>query len=151
MVQTRTTDCGNSLRRHWLHGEQTNGRTRTAQRDPEGILNHSQLYANGKPGWCLKHQPGIPHRRCYPCQGAAIGRPVFFAPPFFSFEKERNRRGVRRSQLHSVSAGAAKTPYPQPSSSFPNCDRFTGSQFGHLEFYNVARDLDDGGHFSTSE
>ena len=52
---------------------------------------------------------------------------------------------VRRSQLHSVSAGAAKTPYPQPSSSFPNCDRFTGSQFGHLEFYNAARDLDDGG------
>ena len=51
---------------------------------------------------------------------------------------------VRRSLLHSVSAGAAKTPYPQPSS-FPNCDRFTGSQFGHLEFYNAARDLDDGG------
>ena len=149
MVQTRTTDCGNSLRRHWLHGEQTNGRTRTAQRDPEGILNHSQLYANGKPGWCLKHQPGNPRRRCYPCQGAAIGRPVFFAPPFFSFEKERNRRGVRRSQLHSVSAGAAKTPYPQPSSSFPNCDRFTGSQFGHLEFYNAARDLDDGGKAVT--
>ena len=59
------------------------------------------------------------------------------------------RHRVRRSQLHSVSAGAAKTPYPQPSSSFPNCDRFTGSQFGHLEFYNAARDLDDGGHFSA--
>ena len=58
---------------------------------------------------------------------------------------------VRRSQLHSVSAGAAKTPYPQPSSSFPNCDRFTGSQFGHLEFYNAARYLDDGGHFSACE
>ena len=55
------------------------------------------------------------------------------------------RHRVRGSQLHSVSAGAAKTPYPQPSSSFPNCDRFTGSQFGHLEFYNAARDLDDGG------
>ena len=55
------------------------------------------------------------------------------------------RHRVRRSQLHSVSAGAAKTPYPQPSSSFPNCDRFTGSQFGHLEFYNAARDLDDDG------
>ena len=54
------------------------------------------------------------------------------------------RHRVRRSQLHSVSAGAAKTPYPQPSSSFPNCDRFTGSQFGHLEFYNAARYLDDG-------
>ena len=50
------------------------------------------------------------------------------------FEKEKNRRGVRRSQLHSVSAGAAKTPYPQPSSSFPNCDRFTGSQFGIWNF-----------------
>ena len=59
------------------------------------------------------------------------------------------RHRVRRSQLHSVSAGAAKTPYPQPSSSFPNCDRFTGSQFGHLEFYNAARDFDDGGHFSA--
>ena len=55
------------------------------------------------------------------------------------------RHRVRRSQLHSVSAGAAKTPYPQPSSSFPNCDRFTGAQFGHLEFYNAARYLDDGG------
>ena len=77
MVQTRTTDGGNSLRRHWLHGEQTNGRTRTAQRDPEGILNHSQLYANGKPGWCLKHQPGIPHQRCYPCQGAANAASFF--------------------------------------------------------------------------
>ena len=39
-------------------------------------------------------------------------------------------RGVRRSQLHCVSAGAAKTPYPQPPSSFPNCDRCAGSQFG---------------------
>ena len=77
---------------------------------------------------------------------------AFFSAPilFFLFsEKEKNRRGVRRSQLHSVSAGAAKTPYPQPSSSFPNCDRFTGSQFGHLEFYNAARYLDDGGHFSA--
>ena len=77
-----------------------------------------------------------------------ICAPILF---FLEEEKEKNRRGVRRSQLHSVSAGAAKTPYPQPSSSFPNCDRFTGSQFGHLEFYNAARDLDDGGHFSASE
>ena len=93
-----------------------------------------------------------------------------FAPPFpFLLQKRKRcrppkekraaqnrkcipcRHRVRRSQLHSVSAGAAKTPYPQPSSSFPNCDRFTGSQFGHLEFYNAARDLDDGGHFSASE
>ena len=61
------------------------------------------------------------------------------------------RHRVRRSQLHSVSAGAAKTPYPQPSSSFPNCDRFTGSQFGHLEFYNAARYLDDGGQTAFCE
>ena len=60
------------------------------------------------------------------------------------FEKEKNRRGVRRSQLHSVSAGAAKTPYPLAPSSFPNCDRFTGSQFGFREFCRAARDLDDG-------
>ena len=71
---------------------------------------------------------GIQNRKCIPC-----------------------RHRVRRSQLHSVSAGAAKTPYPQPSSSFPNCDRFTGSQFGHLEFYNAARDLDDGGQAAAYE
>ena len=75
-----------------------------------------------------------------------ICAPVLF---FLLIEKEKNRRGVRRSQLHSVSAGAAKTPYPQPSSSFPNCDRFTGSQFGHLEFYNAARYLDDGGQATS--
>ena len=39
-------------------------------------------------------------------------------------------RGVRRSQLHSASAGAAKAPYPLAPSSFPNCDRCAGSQFG---------------------
>ena len=61
------------------------------------------------------------------------------------------RHRVRRSQLHSVSAGAAKTPYPLAPSSFPNCDRFTGSQFGHLEFYNAARDLDDGGRSTSCE
>ena len=71
MVQTRTTDCGNSLRRHWLHGEQTNSKTGTAQRYPNGILNHSQRYTDGKPGWCPKHQPGNPRQRCYPCQGTA--------------------------------------------------------------------------------
>ena len=52
---------------------------------------------------------------------------------------------VRRSLLHSVSAGVAKTPHPHPPSSFPNCDRFTGSQFGSWKFYNAARYLDDGG------
>ena len=40
------------------------------------------------------------------------------------------RRGVRRSQLHSASAEAAKAPYPLAPSSFPNCDRCAGSQFG---------------------
>ena len=56
----------------------------------------------------------------------------FYAPILFFlfFEKEKNRRGVRRSQLHSVSAGAAKAPYPLAPSSFPNCDRCAGSQFG---------------------
>ena len=86
--------------------------------------------------------------------GAGIARPISFCAPilFFPFfEKEKNRRGVRRSQLHCASAGAAKAPYPQPSSSFPNCDRFTGSQFGHLEFYNAARDLDDGGQAAAYE
>ena len=76
---------------------------------------------------------------------------AFFSAPilFFLFsEKEKNRRGVRRSQLHSASAEAAKAPYPLAPSSFPNCDRFTGSQFGHLEFYNAARCLDDGGHLT---
>ena len=37
---------------------------------------------------------------------------------------------VRRSLLHSVSAGAAKTPYPQPPSSFPNRNHFIGFRFG---------------------
>ena len=68
---------------------------------------------------------------------------------FRNWERSSCRHRVRRSLLHSASAGAAKTPHPQPSSSFPNCDRFTGSQFGHLEFYNAARDLDDGGHLTS--
>ena len=104
------------------------------------------------------------------CRQRRLGE---FLKPFFSFScRERKERfqsskkrkravqnrnckpcrhRVRRSLLHSVSAGAAKTPYPQPSSSFPNCDRFTGSQFGHLEFYNAARDLDDGGQAAAYE
>ena len=47
-----------------------------------------------------------------------------------SHHQDRVRRGVRRSQLHSVSAEAAKAPYPLAPSSFPNCDRCAGSQFG---------------------
>ena len=105
-------------------------------------------------------------------QGRGFAPPVFFSNPFFSFsarkkrtvsncqekkEDAQNRKcipcrhRVRRSQLHSVSAGAAKTPYPLAPSSFPNCDRFTGSQFAHLEFYNAARDLDDGGRSTSCE
>ena len=32
--------------------------------------------------------------------------------------------------MHSASAEAAKAPYPLAPSSFPNCDRCAGSQFG---------------------
>ena len=53
---------------------------------------------------------------------------------FFLFsEKEKNRRLIRRRLLHYASAGAAKAPYPQSPSSFPNCDRSAGSQFGSGE------------------
>ncbi len=55
----------------------------------------------------------------------------------------------QKKAVRSASTEAAKAPYPLAPSSFPNCDRFTGSQFGHLEFYNAARDFDDGGHFSA--
>ena len=44
--------------------------------------------------------------------------------------QDRVRRGVRRSQMHSASAEAAKAPYPLAPSSFPNCDRCAGLQFG---------------------
>ena len=78
MVQACTADCGNSLRRHWLHGEQTNSRTGTAQRDTDGILNRSQLYANQqKPGWCLKHQPGTPLPTLLPLSRGSESRPSF--------------------------------------------------------------------------
>ncbi len=59
--------------------------------------------------------------------------PAFFCAPilFFLFsEKEKNRRSVRRSLLHSASTGAAKAPYSQPPSSFPKADRCAGSPFG---------------------
>ena len=55
------------------------------------------------------------------------------------------RHRVRRRLFRSASTGAAKAPHPQPPSSFPNCDRFTGSQFGFRGFRRAARDLDDGG------
>ena len=67
-------------------------------------------------------------------EGLPGGRFLFaFCAPilFFLFsEKEKNRRSVRRSLLHSASAGAAKAPYSQPPSSFPKADRCAGSPFG---------------------
>ena len=92
MVQTRTTDGGNSLRRHWLHGEQTNSKTGTAQRDPESILNHSQLFTDRKPGWYLKHQPGTPTAVVTPVRGQQTGRrdfPVFALSPQTFRQNER--------------------------------------------------------------
>ena len=61
------------------------------------------------------------------------------------------RHRARRRLLRFASAGMAKAPHPHPHppSSFPNCDRFTGSQFGSRKFYNAARDLDDGGKAVT--
>ena len=72
------------------------------------------------------------HRAKIDAVGAGIARPRFCAPIlFFLFsEKEKNRRSVRRSLLHSASAGAAKAPYSQPPSSFPKADRCAGSPFG---------------------
>ena len=78
MVQTRTTDGGNSLRRHWLHGEQTNGRTRTAQRDPKGILNHSQLYANYKTRLVPETPAGYPPPTLLPLSGGSNPGGRFF-------------------------------------------------------------------------
>ena len=97
------------------------------------------------------------------CRQRRLGE---FLKPFFSFScrerKERfqsskkRKRAVqnrnckpcrhraRRKLLRFASAGMAKAPHPHPPSSFPNCDRFTGSQFGSWKFYNAARDLDDG-------
>ena len=58
--------------------------------------------------------------------------PILRPHSFLSlFEKEKNRRGVRRSQLHCASAGAAKAPYPLAPSSFPKADRCAGSPFGY--------------------
>ena len=54
-------------------------------------------------------------------------------PPLSIFPapcRGRCPHAVRRSLLHSVSAGAAKTPYPQSPSSSPKGNRFTGLPFG---------------------
>ena len=55
----------------------------------------------------------------------------------------------RQRLFRSASTGAAKAPHPQPPSSFPNCDRFTGSQFGFRGFRRATRDLDDGGQAAS--
>ena len=60
---------------------------------------------------------------------------AFFSAPilFFLFsEKEKSRRSVRRSLLHSASAGAAKAPYSQSPSSSPKGNRFAGLPFGFV-------------------
>ena len=75
-----------------------------------------------------------PFYRPEPCSGLAAHGSLRFC----RIRRQRNdrhhqdsvRRGVRRSQLHSASAEAAKAPYPLAPSSFPNCDRCAGSQFG---------------------
>ncbi len=54
-------------------------------------------------------------------------------PPLSIFPapcRGRCPHAVRRSLLHSVSAGAAKTSYPQSPSSSPKGNRFTGLPFG---------------------
>ena len=77
---------------------------------------------------------------------------VFSCPPCQTLPPERAlrsaHRGVRRSQLHSASAGAAKAPYPLAPSSFPNCDRCAGSQFGVIwcgQMHRGTELLHDGG------
>ena len=84
-------------------------------------------------GRCQAHLFATKERYRCGLPPAGTHRPAFCAPIlFFLFlrKKEKNRRGVRRSQLHSASAGAAKTPYPLAPSSFPKADRFAGSPFG---------------------
>ena len=71
-----------------------------------------------------------PVRQGFPAERFAIpgpGRPLNALVQRAVFHARRN---VRRSQLHCASSGAAKAPYSLAPSSFPNCDRFAGSQFG---------------------
>ena len=76
------------------------------------------------------HTPAFPARQESPADRFAIprpGRPLNFLVQRAVFHARRN---VRRSQLHCASAEAAKAPYSLAPSSFPNCDRCAGSQFG---------------------
>ena len=116
MVQTRTTDCRNSLRRHWLHGEQTNSKTGTAQRYPNGILNHSQRYTDGKPGWCINTSrvsppPLLPlsggskYRRGFLCLPRRVSRPQSRRSQF----RLKALAFRRKREGHSTSARASKS------------------------------------------
>ncbi len=107
------------------------------------------LYQGPMPSAAVRDE-GALQMRPAPCgySSACVLRPHFL----FSSRKgngvaRQRKRGLCETESTSRSAiaseeassipfpaGAAKTPYLQPSSSFPNCDRFTGSQFGHLNF-----------------
>ena len=78
MVQTRTTDGGNSLRRHWLHGEQTNGRTGTARGDPDGILKLLTAIRQQKTRLVPETPAGYPPPTLLPLSGGSKTRPAVF-------------------------------------------------------------------------
>ena len=60
---------------------------------------------------------------------AQLARAFGSYPKCHRFESSQ-RYHVRRSLIHSVFAGAAKTSYPQAPSSFPNRTPFAGLRFG---------------------
>ena len=71
----------------------------------------------GKPSTWFPHTP-------------SIGQSLALNLRRMEFGESTIEYAVRRSLLHSVSAGAAKTPYPQSPSSSPKGNRFTGLPFG---------------------
>ena len=91
------------------------------------LVRHKLRDVLGCAGKAYLHQKIVPHR------GA-----IFYMQETYNIRRllpgrhhqDSVRRGVRRSQLHSASAEAVKAPYPLAPSSFPNCDRCAGSQFG---------------------
>ena len=143
MVQTRTTDCGNSLRRHWLHGKRTNGRTGTARGDPDGILKLLTAIRQQKTRLVHKHQPGNPRRHCYPCQGAANGRGGLYLPephlqqapnaskhsflPYLFSCERKDRAAGGTSETASTERAAAIHGVSYPLSPFPPHSRRTAS------------------------
>ena len=95
------------------------------------------------PPQCLQGGADVPSRRgCRTTNGRPyvhrrnrdqIRRGGHCCPPLSIFPapcRGRCPHAVRRRLLHSVSAGAAKTPYPQSPSSSPKGNRFTGLPFG---------------------